>query len=82
MHLEGGGDRLDQHRGADRPLGDAERVLGEDEDVVPEPRLQVALELRQIEVRARAVLEPDLRVVEEVQAEVEDRTGNSLQYQP
>ena len=35
------------------PARDAERVLRADEDVVPEPRLEVALELGQVEVRTR-----------------------------
>ena len=54
VHLERGEDRLDQHGGADRAARDAERVLREHEDVVPEARLEMALQLRQVEVRARA----------------------------
>ena len=57
LHLEGGEDGLDQDRCPDRALRDAELVLREDEGVVPEPRLEVALELRQVEVRPRAALE-------------------------
>ena len=54
VHLEGGEHRLDQHRRLDRSRRDAELVLRHDEDVVPQPRLEVALELRQVEVRAAA----------------------------
>ena len=54
LHLEGGEDRLDQDGGADRAARDAEGVLGGDEDLVPQRRLEVALELRQVEVRAAA----------------------------
>ena len=48
------------------PRGDAELLLRPDEDVVPEPRLEVRLELRQVEEAAAAVV-----VAEEVEAEVE-----------
>ncbi len=54
LHLERRRDRLDEHRRADRAVRDAERVLGEGEDVVPQPRLEVVLELRQVEVRPGA----------------------------
>ena len=73
VHLERREDRLDQHRRADRAARQAERVLGEREDVVPEPRLEVALELRQVEVRAGAAVELLARVVEDDEAEVEER---------
>ena len=39
------------------PCGDAQVVLGEGEDVVPEPRLEVALHLGQVVVRAVAVVD-------------------------
>ena len=53
VHLERGEERLDEHGGLDRAVRQAERVLREGEDVVPEPRLEVALQLGQVEVRAR-----------------------------
>ena len=48
------------------------------EDVVPEARLEVALELRQVEVRPGAAVEQAAPVVEEVQAEVEQARGDRL----
>jgi hypothetical protein len=45
------------------------------EHVVPEPRLQVALHLRQVEVRPAAALEQLGGVVEEVQPEVHQCAG-------
>ncbi len=53
VHLEGGEVRLDQHGGLDRLLRHAERILRGDEHVVPEPRLGMALHLRQVEYGAR-----------------------------
>ena len=50
------------------PARDAEPVLRPDEDVVPEPRLEVRLELREVEVAAVAAV-----VAEEVEPEVEQR---------
>ena len=70
VHLERGRDGLDQHGGADGALRDAEVVLREDEDLVPEPRLEVALHLGQVVVRALAVVQQLPGGVEEVQAEV------------
>ena len=78
VHLEGREQRLDQHRGADRALRHAQLVLRATEDVVPQPRLEVRLHLRQVEVRPAAAREQLLRVVEEVQREIEDRAGHRL----
>ncbi|CAM5620989.1 hypothetical protein SCYAM73S_08178 [Streptomyces cyaneofuscatus] len=76
FHLVRGGDRLDQDRRADGALWDADVVLGEDEDVVPEAGLQVRLRLREVEVRALAEVDQALGVVEEVKAEVDQRAGH------
>ena len=56
---------------ADRAARDAELALRGDEDVVPEPRLEVRLHLGEVEVRARAASDQLFRVVEEVEREVE-----------
>ena len=52
VHLERGEDRLDEDRRPDRAARDPERDLAVDEDLVPQPRLVVALELGQVEIRA------------------------------
>ena len=57
VHLERGEDRLDQHRRADRAAAETEPLLREGEHVVPETRLQVGLELRQVEVGTAARVE-------------------------
>ena len=54
VHLERGGQRLDQDRHLDRAGRDRRARLRVEEDLVPEPRLEVALHLRQVEVRAGA----------------------------
>ena len=53
------------------PCGTPSSLLRRGEDVVPEPRLEMRFELRQVVVRAGAAREQLHRVVEEVQAEVE-----------
>ena len=78
LRLEGGGDRLDQHGDAYRPAGEAERSLGVDEDVVPEPRLEVALHLGEIEVRAAPAGDEFAGVVEEQEAPIEERRRDTL----
>ena len=70
LHLERRRDRLDQHGGPDGAAGDAERVLGQVERVVPQPRLEVALVLGQVEVRSLALLDLFLRAGGHVQGEV------------
>ena len=78
LHLERGGDGLDQHGGADGALRDAQGVLGHHEDAVPQPCLEVVLGLGEVEVWSAAATQQLLRVVEEVEAEVHQRTGHGL----
>ena len=78
LHLEGGKDGLNQDCRPDGSARNAELVLGEVEDVVPQPRLEVALELRQVEVRPAALLQQPLGVVEEVEPEVEQAARDRL----
>ncbi len=74
LHLERRRDGLDEHRGPDRPGREAEHLLGVVEDELPEPRLVVALHLRQVEVRPAATVELLLRVVEQVEPGVDQGT--------
>ncbi len=78
LHLERREDRLDEDRRLDRPARDPEVILREAEDVVPQPCLDVALELREVEVRPRSVLEQSLGIAVEVHAEVEEPAGDVL----
>ena len=71
VHLEGRQDRLDEHGRPDAAAGDAGGGLGVDEDVVPEAGLEVALQLRQVEVRAGPAAQRLGGVVEEVEAGIE-----------
>ena len=54
LHLERGGERLDQHGSADGSVLHADVRLREVEDIVPEPRFLVVLHFGEVEVRARA----------------------------
>src|SRR4029077_6634565 len=56
----------------DRASRNPKRILCEVEDVIPEARLEVAFELGQIEVGTAALAHESLRVVEEVQPEIEE----------
>ena len=78
VHLERRQDRLDQHGRANRPPRNSQPVLREAEDIIPQPRFQMALHLRQIEVRAGALANQFLRVVEEEQPEIEQRRRDRL----
>src|SRR2546426_6351157 len=72
FHLEGRKDRFDQDGGANRPSRDSELVLRQIENIVPEARLEMAFELREVEVRAASLFQQTLDVVKEVEAEVEE----------
>ena len=78
LHLERCEDRLDEDGRLDRPALDPDPVLREAEDVVPEPRLEMALQLRKVEVRPRSAVEQPFRVAREVDAEVEEPGGDVL----
>jgi hypothetical protein len=56
----------------------AEGVLRAQEDVVPQARFEVALELREIEERTDAAAHQLLRVVEEIEPEVDEGAGRDL----
>ena len=71
VHLERGEDRLDQDGRLDRPARHAEPVLRPLEHVVPETRLEMRLQLGEVEVPPVPGV-----VAEEVEAEVEQRAGH------
>src|SRR5262249_41888664 len=78
VHLESGEDGLDQHGSLDRRARNAELVLRHHEDVVPQTRLEMTLELRKIEVGTAAARDELPRVVEEVEREIEDAARDRL----
>jgi hypothetical protein len=78
VHLESGGQRLDQDGGLDGAPLQADAVLGVAEDVVPQPRLEVGLHLGQVEERRQTRGEQRRPGVEEVHAEVKQRARNRL----
>src|SRR2546430_3791610 len=72
IHLKRSKDRLDEHRRSDRPLRNTQLFLRHYENVVPQPRLEMALQLGQIEIWATAARNELLGVMEKVEREVED----------
>ena len=82
VHLEDRHDGLDQDGGLDGADGQAEFVLGVDENLVPQARFQMVLHLGQVVVGAGAALDQRPGVVEEVQAEVEQAANHRLAVDP
>ena len=78
VHLEGGGDGLDEHGATDAAVGEAQALLGVAEDVVPQPGLPMAFQLGDVEVGAAAAGQQFLGVMEEVEAKVEEGAGHGL----
>src|SRR5262249_49964402 len=71
LRFERAENRLDQHGRAHGPARDAQGVLRENEDVVPQPRLEMALHFRQVEIRSAAACEELFGVMEKVESPVE-----------
>ena len=78
LRLERREDRLDESRRAHGAPGHAKRRLRADEDIVPEPGLEVALHLRQVEIGTRPAREELARIVEEIEAEIEQPARDGL----
>ena len=78
VHLERRRQRLDQDGRLERSMRHAKLALRVGEDVVPEPGLEMALELGQVEGRRRALRHLGLGAVEDVKAEVEQRAGHRV----
>src|SRR5207247_2278728 len=78
LHLESGEDRFDQNGRADRAARNLQRVLCEVENVVPQAGFEVALNLRQVEIRAASLVEQAPRVAEEVHPEIEQAARHRL----
>ena len=76
VHLERGRQRFDEDRHLDRAARNVQRLLRVHEDVVPQTRFEMALHLRQVEVRTSACRFESRGVVEQIHAEVEEHSGN------
>ena len=78
VHLKGRQDGLDENRRFNSTLGNAQLILSQYKHIVPQPGFQVALQLRQVKVRAGSLLKQRFDVVEEIQAKIKQSTGNFL----
>lgn len=78
VHLEGSENRLDKNGSSDGSSGHADPVLRELENVVPQTGLEVRLHLGEVEVRAGASGNGLLGVVEEVETEIKQTSGDGL----
>lgn len=72
LHVERSREGLNQHRSSNRVMRYPDVRLGEEEDIVPQPRFLVVLHLWKIEVRSVAVLHELVSIVEEVHRKVEE----------
>ena len=78
VHLEGGENGFNQNGGADGAARYAEFVLRKAKNIVPQTRFQMALYFWQVEIRPGSFTDELLRVVEEVEPEIEQRGGDRL----
>src|SRR6202045_4140474 len=70
VHFECRQNSFDQDGGANRSARNAQFVLGKTEHVVPQPRLQMTLHLRQVEVRTSAFAQQCRGVVKKEQPKI------------
>ena len=78
IHLERRRQRFDQDRAAERAVFDAERFFRIGEDVVPQAGFFVAFHFGQVESGRLALRDHGFRVVEDIKAKIEERTGHPL----
>lgn len=78
VHLECSHDGLDEDSASDGASWHANVILSKVEGVVPKSGLEVALHLRQVEVRASSALDQLVGVVEEVKTKVEQTGRDGL----
>ena len=78
IHFKSGHDRLDQHGRANGALGQPKLTLSMHEDVVPQPRFEMAFDFRQVEIRSATPCYELLGVVEKEQPEIEQGAGHRL----
>lgn len=76
IHLERSGNGLDQDGTTNGATAHADVVLSKVEGIVPQPGLEMRLHLGQIEVWAKAAFHKLMCIVEKVQTEVEQTTGD------
>ena len=82
LHLEGGGQGLDQEGGADRPVRDVEGPLEEAEEPVPPPRLEVVLDLGDVVLGGLVLVDQRRGGVEDREREVHQAAGHRLAVDP
>ena len=78
VHFECRQNRFDQDSGANRSARNAQFVLGKTKHVVPQPRLQVTLHLRQVKIRASALAQQGRGIVKKEQAKIKQRRRDPL----
>lgn len=74
--MEGSREGFNQDGSTDGSLRDPRVVLGEGENVVPETSFLVVLHLGKIEIWTRSSHDELASIVEEVEGEIENGTGN------
>ena len=78
LHLEGGGDSLDQDGRSNSSPSHSDGILRHSEDVVPESRLGRVLELGNVEGGSSSSSDDLSGVVEEVDSEIEEGSREVL----
>src|SRR5712672_1427914 len=78
VHFERRQNRFDQDGGANRSARNAQFILGKTEHVIPQPRLQMTLHLRQVEVRTSPFAEQRLSIVKKEQPKIKQRRRDWL----
>src|SRR6202030_1865667 len=70
LRLKAREDCLNQHRRPDAPARNLQLILREVEDVIPQPRLEMALHFGQVKIRPAAAFQQLARVMKEEQSKI------------
>src|SRR6201988_3157212 len=78
VHFKCGENRLDQDGCPYAALRDAQLFLRKHKNIVPQSRFEMALELRQVEIRSRSCRQQLFCVVKEIEAKIKKGTRHRL----
>ena len=78
VHFKGRNDRLNQHGRLDTALGNTDRGLRRHEHIVPKSRLEMTLELGQVEVRPKPTSQQLFSVMKHVQRKIKQAARDAL----
>src|SRR5260370_40044758 len=76
IHFERCENGLDQDRCSDAPAWNPDFILSKVEDIIPKPRLKMALHLGQVKIRTATSGDEFFRIVKQIETKIEKAPGH------